>query len=261
MAIPDYETLMLPLLKLAGDGKEHLSRVATEVLSEEFCLTDQDKKELLSSGITRVIVNRVGWAATFLRKCQLLESTKRGFFKITQRGIDVLNKNPAKIDNKFLQQFPEFHEFTTRKKTKVKKKLSKNIDAIKAQTPEETLGAAYEELNQNLAQELLMKVKNSSSTFFEILVIDLLVKMGYGGSRKDAGQAVGKSGDEGIDGIIKRINWDSMLFIYKPRDGKTLLVVQKFKNLQVLCRAREPKKVFLLRPQRFQKKPYIMPQI
>lgn len=203
MAIPDYETLMLPLLKLAGDGKGHLSRVATEVLSEEFCLTDQDKKELLPSGITRVIVNRVGWAATFLKKCQLLESTKRGFFKITQRGIDVLNKNPAKIDNKFLQQFPEFHEFTTRKKTKVKKKLSKNIDAIKTQTPEETLGAAYEELNQNLAQELLMKVKDSSSTFFEILVIDLLVKMGYGGSRKDAGQAVGKSGDEGIDGIIK----------------------------------------------------------
>lgn len=114
-----------------------------------------------------------------------------------------MNKNPAKIDNKFLQQFPEFHEFTTRKKTKVKKKLSKNIDAIKTQTPEETLGAAYEELNQNLAQELLMKVKDSSSTFFEILVIDLLVKMGYGGSRKDAGQAVGKSGDEGIDGIIK----------------------------------------------------------
>ena len=203
MAIPDYETLMLPLLKLASDEKEHRTREATEVFTKEFGLTEQEQKQLLPSGAIRVIVNRTGWAATYLKKCRLLESTKRGYFKITQRGIGVLNQNLTKIDNKFLQQYPEFHEFKTLKKKKTGKKLSKNINGVEVQTPEESLGAAYEELNQNLAQELLMKVKDGSSTFFEILVIDLLVKMGYGGSRKDAGQAVGKSGDEGIDGIIK----------------------------------------------------------
>ena len=203
MAIPDYETLMLPLLKLASDGKEHRTREATEVFIKEFGLTEQEQKQLLPSGTIRVIVNRTGWAATYLKKCWLLESTKRGYFKITQRGIDVLNQNPDKIGNKFLQQYPEFHEFKTLKKKKTGKKLSKNLNGVEVQTPEELLGTAYEELNQNLSHELLMKVKDGSSTFFEILVIDLLVKMGYGGSRKDAGQAVGRSSDEGIDGIIK----------------------------------------------------------
>jgi len=203
MAIPDYETLMLPLLKLAGDGKEHLIREATEVFIKDFGLTEQEQKQLLPSGLARVIINRIGWAATYLKKCRLLESTKRGYFKITQRGVDVLNQNPNKIDNRFLQQFPEYHEFKTTKKKKTRKKLPKNIDRVEVQTPEELLGTAYEELNQSLAQELLSKIKDSSPTFFETIVIDLLVKMGYGGSRKDAGQAIGRSGDEGIDGIIK----------------------------------------------------------
>ena len=203
MAIPDYETLMLPLLQLASDGKEHLTREATEFLTIMFGLTEQEQKELLPSGTTRVIVNRAGWAATYLKKCRLLESTRRGCFKITQRGIDVLNHNPTKIDNKFLQQFPEYKEFKTLKTKKTVKKLRDRIDEGEVQTPEENLDTVYEELNQNLAQELLIKVKDGSSTFFELLVIDLLVKMGYGGSRKDAGQAVGRSGDEGIDGIIK----------------------------------------------------------
>lgn len=202
MAIPDYESIMLPILKLANDGKEHRTREATEFISKHFNLSEKEEKKLLPSGNIRVIVNRVGWAATYLKKCQLLESTKRGHFKITKRGIDVLNQNPTKIDNKLLQQFPEFHEFKTRKK-KTKKKSRKNIDVIELFTPQESLGAAYEELNQNLAQELLKRVKDSSPVFFEILVIDLLVKMGYGGSIKDAGQAIGRTGDEGIDGMIK----------------------------------------------------------
>ena len=127
MAIPDYETLMLPLLKLASDGKEHRTREATEVFIKEFGLTEQEQKQLLPSGTIRVIVNRTGWAATYLKKCWLLESTKRGYFKITRRGIDVLNQNLTNIDNKFLQQYPEFHEFKTIKKKKTGKKLSKNI--------------------------------------------------------------------------------------------------------------------------------------
>lgn len=203
MAIPDYESIMLPLLKLAADGEDHLAREATEFINDEFSLTEEEKKVLLPSGTTRVIVNRVGWAATYLKKCRLLESTKRGSFRITRRGIAVLNEKPTKIDNKFLEQFPEYHEFKTVKKKKTRRKLDTSISVDAAQTPEETLGAAYEELNQNLAQELLTKIKDGSPTFFEMLVIDLLTRMGYGGSRKDAGQAIGRSGDEGIDGIIK----------------------------------------------------------
>jgi restriction system protein len=203
MAIPDYESLMLPLLQLASDGKEHRSREATEYLSEKFHLTEQERRELLPSGTTRIIVNRAGWAATYLKKCQLIESTKRGYFKITQRGLDILNRNPTKIDTKFLEQFPEYAEFKKMKKEPSKKEPDRNKYEVISQTPEETLGSAYEELNQNLKQELLENIKGTSPDFFEDLVIDLLVKMGYGGSRSDAGQSVGGSGDEGIDGIIK----------------------------------------------------------
>jgi len=202
MPIPDYETLMLPILKLADDGKEHLIREAIEFIIKDFGLTEEEQKQLLPSGATRVIVNRVGWSATYLKKCKLLKSTKRGRFEITERGREVLNQNPTKIDIHFLQQFPEYHEFTKKKK-KTGKKIEKSHDLDKSRTPEEILGEVYEELNQSLVEELIIKVKDSSPSFFEVLVIDLLVRMGYGGSRKDAGQAVGRSGDEGIDGIIK----------------------------------------------------------
>lgn len=202
MAIPDYETIMLPVLKLAGDGDEHLLRDATEHIISEFKLTEEEQKELLPSGTQRVIANRVGWSVTYLKKCKLLESTKRGYFKITERGKDVLNQNLPKIDCHFLQQFPEFYEFKFRKQ-KPKKKTKITPEVNKSQTPEEILSEVHEELNQSLVEELLSKIKEGSPSFFEILVIDLLVKMGYGGSRKDAGQAVGGVGDEGIDGIIK----------------------------------------------------------
>jgi len=193
---------MLPILKLASDGYEHLLRDAIQHVIEEFDLTEEEQKRLLPSGTQRVIVNRAGWATTYLKKCKLLESTKRGCFKITQRGIDVLDQIPMRIDCQFLEKFPEFHEFKNRKQ-KPAKKVRKSLDIDKSRTPEEILGEVHEELNQSLVEELLNKIKDSSPSFFEMLVIDLLVKMGYGGSRKDAGQAVGGSGDEGIDGIIK----------------------------------------------------------
>jgi restriction system protein len=194
---------MLPLLQLASDGKEHRSREATEFLSDKFRLTEQERRELLPSGTTRVIVNREGWASTYLKKCLLIESTKRGYFKITQRGIDVLSRNPTDINIKFLEQFPEYAEFKKVKKEVPREELDRNKYEISPQTPEEILGDAYEELNRNLKQELLENIKSASPDFFEALVVDLLVKMGYGGSRSDAGQSVGGSGDEGIDGIIK----------------------------------------------------------
>jgi restriction system protein len=231
MAIPDYESLMLPLLQFASDGKEHRVREAIEFLSNKFRLTEQERKELLPSGTGRVIVNREGWAATHLKACLLIESTKHGYFKITQRGIDVLSRNPTEINIKFLEQFPEYAEFKKVKKELPGKELDRNKYEISPQTPEEIIGDAYEELNRNLKQELLENIKSASPDFFEDLVVGLLVKMGYGGSRSDAGQSVGGSGDEGIDGIIKedKLGLDA-IYIQAKRWENTISrpEVQKF---------------------------------
>lgn len=132
----------------------------------------------------------------------MIESTRRGFFKITDRGIKVLSESPNEIDKEFLEKYPEFIEFASLKKKK--DDISKNdTDMFNNQTPEESLEYGYQKIRQNLAQELLAKIKDCSPNFFERLVVELLVKMGYGGSKKDAGQAIGRAGDEGIDGIIK----------------------------------------------------------
>ena len=198
MAIPDYQSIMLPLLRLAGDRQEHSLREVIEALAGEFYLTDEERKELLPSGRQATFDNRVGWARTYLKKAGLLESTKRGYFQITERGLDVLKQNPPEIDNAFLRQFPEFIEFQT---PRDKKRIEQDVSDT--QTPEEEIEAAYQGVRQELVTELLQTIGSCSPAFFERLVIDLLVKMGYGGTRKDAGQAVGRSGDGGIDGIIK----------------------------------------------------------
>jgi len=198
MAIPDYQTIMLPLLKYASDGKEHLTRESINYLAGEFNLSDEERKELLPSGKQALFDNRVGWATTYIKKAGLIESNKKGFFIITERGQEILNQKPEKIDIKFLNQFPEFVEF--RKPTKAPPPPPPgNGD----KNPEETLEAAYQELQDGLASELLQTVKQCPPDFFERLVVDVLIKMGYGGSRKEAGQAVGKTSDGGIDGIIK----------------------------------------------------------
>lgn len=201
MAIPDYQSIMLPLLKFTGDGEEHSRREAIEALADEFSLTDEERKELLPSGRQAIFNNRVGWARTYMTKAGLLESTKRGYFQITERGLDVLKQNPPEINNAFLRQFPEFVEFQTPKQRKVEEDTEQDISETR--TPEEEIESAYQGVRQELATELLQTIRSCSPTFFERLVLDVLVKMGYGGTRKDAGQAVGRSGDGGIDGIIK----------------------------------------------------------
>lgn len=203
--IPDYQSLMLPLLKLLSDEKEHKYRELIETLAEKFHLTAEERKDLLASGNQPIFDNRVGWAKTYLKKAGLIESTQRATFVITQLGKEVLSKNPAKIDVKYLNQFPSFVEFIkvskTRKDNESEEEESKN--GANENTPEEILDSAYQSIRKSLASELLQKVIDLSPSFFERLVIDLLVKMGYGGSVKDAGKAIGKSGDEGIDGTIK----------------------------------------------------------
>ena len=177
-------------------------RKAVNYLADEFDLSEEERKEMLPSGTQRLFNNRVAWALTYIRKAGLVESPKRGVFKITDRGQQVLSQNIKEIDVKFLNQFPEFVEFR-----KPKKKSAKAPLAIKPlpddKNPEETLEAAFQELQEGIAIELLQTVKKCDPDFFERLVIDVLIKMGYGGSRKEAGQAVGKTSDGGIDGIIK----------------------------------------------------------
>jgi restriction system protein len=202
MAVPDYQSLMLPLLKMVRDGQEHSFSVLVDGLAVQLKLTDDDKKEMLPSGGQTKFDNRVRWAGTFLKKAGLLESTGRGKICITKRGLDLLKSNPPSINAKFLEQYPEFLEF--RSASRHSNKQSEVEDDGPAQTPQEMLESSYLNLRRNLAQELMERVKNCPPRFFEKLVVDLLVAMGYGGSRRDASQAVvGRSGDEGIDGIIK----------------------------------------------------------
>ncbi len=200
MTIPDYQSIMLPLLRFAADGNEQSIRGAIEGLSEQFGLTDAEKNELLPSGQQPRFDNRVAWARSYMSKGALLKSTRRGYFRITQRGREVLSENPSEINVKFLEQFPEFVEF--RAKHREREKITESAETETLQTPGELLETAYQKLREDLSTELLKIVTECSPSFFERLVIDVLVKMGYGGSRKEAGKAVGRSGDEGIDGII-----------------------------------------------------------
>lgn len=221
MAIPDFQSLMLPLLKFAADGKEHAAREATDSLSQLFQLSDQEKESLLPSGQQTIIGNRVYWALTHLKHAGILESTRRGYFKISQRGLGVLQQNPSKIDLRFLSQFPEYLEFRRTSKKEKNGVVEVESEILNQRTPEELFEESYRSIRQELAQELLNQVKKASPGFFERLVVDLLVKMGYGGSREDAGEAIGKSGDEGIDGIIKedRLGLDTIYIQAKKWDG------------------------------------------
>ena len=191
---------MLPLLKYAADGKDHPIREAIEALADQFNLTEQEKRELLPSGQQAIFDNRVAWARTYMKKAGLLEAPRRGHIQITKRGMDVIAQRPPRVDVDFLEQFPEFIEFRTLRHPK-SEPGGQPTDLNR--TPEELLETAYQNLRENVANDLLQQIKTSRPALFERIVIELLVSMGYGGSLKDAGQAIGKSGDEGIDGIIK----------------------------------------------------------
>lgn len=220
MPVPDYESLMLPFLKLTSDGAEHNLAEANEKIARDFNLSKAEVEELLPSGRQRVLYSRIHWARTYLKNALLIESTGRGTFRITKRGKDVLAHNPTRIDDKFLSQFPEWQDFQ-KKSPKPESKIGIEEKQIMIQTPDELIESGYQRHREALASELLQRVKNSSSEFFEQLVVDLLVAMGYGGSRKDAGQAVGKSHDGGIDGIIKedKLGLDAVYIPAKKWDG------------------------------------------
>lgn len=199
MSVPDYQGFMQPFLVLMGDGGEHSLQEAYEVLPERLGLSEEDIKAILPSGKQAVYKNRIGWARTYLKKAGLLETVRRGVFRITERGKEVLREGAMKIDADYLMRFEGFREFKEGKT----KEVDGGDGGGEGKNPEEVLEYAYEEMNRQLGEDILEVVKGSTPGFFEKLVIDLLLKMGYGGSRKDAGEAMGKTGDEGIDGIIK----------------------------------------------------------
>lgn len=204
MPIPDYQSIMLPLLTLTSDNNEHSLRETIELLATQFNLTDEEREELLPSGTQAIFDNRVGWAKTHILKAGLLESPRRSIFRITTRGQQALAQNPTAINVNFLRQYPEYVEFIrpNNNSNNDQTVITQQIEQSQA-TPEEILESAYQNIRRNLAQELLIRIKASPPRFFERLVVELLVKMGYGGSLKDAGRTTQLTNDEGIDGVIK----------------------------------------------------------
>jgi restriction system protein len=235
---------MLPLLRLAADQGEHSLREAIAFLSDAFQLSEQEKSELLGSGRQGVMANRVYWSGTHLRKALLLEQTRRGYFRITGRGLELLSENPPKVDIRLLERYPEFVVFRNLKHDKTSEEPEPELPSTQTRTPAEAMELAYQQLRGSLAEELLATLKNCTAEQFEIIVVDLLVKMGYGGTRRDAGQALGRSGDGGIDGIIKedRLGLDA-IYIQAKKWAETNGVgrpeIQKFAGALQGHRARK----------------------
>jgi restriction system protein len=204
MAIPDFQSILLPLLQFSADGSEHSIHEAAEALARTLHLSDEERNELYPSGKKKPIFDdRVAWARTYLKQAELVQDTRRAYFRITKRGLDVLSQQPRKLDMRYLEQFPEYMDFKNRVRVKSEKPGQAAPETAGTQTPKDAIELNYQKLKDALAQELVSTIKQQTPSFFERLVVELLVKMGYGGSIRDAGQAIGKTGDEGIDGIIK----------------------------------------------------------
>ncbi len=246
MSIPDFQSIFLPLLKQLKDKKEHKLAEITENLAKEFNLSQEEREQLLPSGQQEVFNNRIGWARTYLKKAGCLDAPARATIVITDRGLDILSKNLNILNVKYLKQFPEFNDFHTMKNDKSNELIISEED-LGDQTPQETLELSYQKIRSALAQELLIKVKKSTPVFFERLVVELIVKMGYGGSIKDAGSAIGKSGDEGIDGIVKEdlLGLDT-IYIQAKRYTDTIIgspEIDKF--IGALTKKRAKKGIFI----------------
>lgn len=214
MAIPDFQSIMLPLLEFLGDRQEKSNQEINDALAEVFQLTEEEINQLLPSGNQKIFANRVAWAKAYLKRASLITSPRRGYALITDRGLTVLTENPEK-----LKQFPEYLAFSSLIKDG---QNAINIGTnSRGTTPEETLELSFQNINETLSKELIIKIKECPPAFFEKLVIDLLLAMGYGGSRQEAGRVVGKSGDGGIDGVINedKLGLDSIYVQAKRWEG------------------------------------------
>ena len=246
MAVPDFQTIMLPFLKLTSDQQEHSFSGMADFLAHEYDLSDDEIAELVPSGRQTRLMNRIYWVSTHFKKALLIEPSKRGSFRITPRGLQLLSENPSRIDLNTLRNYPEYVEFKDGKDSKIIIKQNSKLEIAVSETPDETLYTAYKTIRDGLAAEIVEKVKSCSPAFFERLVVELLVKMGYGGTLEDAGRAIGKSGDGGIDGIIKedRLGLDVIYLQAKRWEGNVSRPeIQKFAGALLGNQAR--KGVFL----------------
>jgi restriction system protein len=199
--IPDYQALMRPVLEASKDGEVRISDVVNQ-LADRFQLTEDEREELLPSGKQTKFSNRVNWAKSYLKQAGLVRVTRRAFFEITDRGQKALDDSDAEINNQYLKQFDEFKEFQERsRETRIDIETSLK-DSAGESTPDEILRSAYKNIQATLSTDLLDRVREVSPTFFEHLIVDLLLAMGYGGTAEDAGRALGKTGDNGVDGVI-----------------------------------------------------------
>lgn len=228
MSIPKFYELMKPILKILEDNKIHNRKEMYEIIIINFQLSKEEMEKRLPSGRQLVYKNRTGWALTYLKKAKLIESTARASFRITELGQTVLQENPNIIDQKYLKNFDGFEEFINNSHNILP--VNKNdID----ESPQDMLDQAYSTISNTLADDLLNEIMNQTPDFFERLVVDLLVHMGYGGSDIENSQVLGKTGDEGIDGVIKedKLGFDKIYIQAKRWDIKTTVgrpELQKF---------------------------------
>jgi restriction system protein len=223
MPVPDYQSLMRPVLVELADGQPRAIAELRERVADSIGLTPEDRQDEVPSGQKPLYHDRISWAVSYLKQAKVVERPKRGVYALTDRGKQVLQANPTRVDNQVLRQFPEFEAFLNRS-NEASKATPESETAAEQKTPEESLQSAYGRLRSAMESELLDQVKAASPQFFERLVVELLVAMGYGGSLKDAGEAIGRSGDEGIDGIIKedRLGLDRILIQAKRWTSNTV---------------------------------------
>jgi restriction system protein len=231
VAVPDFQSLMRPLLVSLEDGGDRTIKAIRADLAERFSLTQADIEELIPSGRVTTFQNRVGWAATYLYRTNLIDRPRRAVYRITDRGRQVLEQNPDRVDLKVLSQFEEFEEFRQAKPTATDGEEAPAATGADVQTPEERIDTAHREMRSALAAELLDRVFDQSPEFFEQLVLDVLYEMGYGGSRDDAAERLGQSGDEGVDGVIREDRLGLDLIYVQAKRWKNVVgrpEIQKF---------------------------------
>jgi restriction system protein len=203
MAIPDFQSLMLPLLHSLQDGSECTTQDTLHALAAQLRLTEADVTQPMPSRKAPLFTNRVAWAKLHLKRAGLIDSPRRGVYRITQRGRELLQAAPVSITLTYLARYPEYAEFRARTRATDDGAAVTGVNEEEDRTPEEYIDYGYSRLRAALAEEILARIAQMPPSFFEKLVVDLLVAMGYGGSQRDAGRAVGPGADEGIDGVIK----------------------------------------------------------
>lgn len=199
MTIPKYDEMYRAFLDCLTDGQPHKSKEVKDTIAEVFHLSDKERAVLMPSGSGPVFDGRVGWTRTYLKKAGLIQSPSRGVFALTSAGKQVLSENPSVIDNSYLRRFESFRRFISPNA----EGAQSNAEEVSGQTPQDTLEEAFQRINTTLADDLLSEIMKLSPSFFEHMVVRLLMKMGYGGSIENAGIVVGQTGDEGIDGIVR----------------------------------------------------------